>query len=83
MTQAEIFDQFMRNIWRDGACPQDGGEHADLEATEIFERANDVAETLGARPTSTNTGPDDDDQVEWLFPDGSTKNIARNGSGIS
>lgn len=71
-TQADVFRAFMVMAWEDGDKIE-------------FENALVIAKVMGATPMG-QVLPDDDDGVDWLFPDGSIVTIITrdgHGSGIS
>ncbi len=68
MTQAEIFRQFMKDVW----------ESEEEEAYDKFHNANEVARTMGG--TVTGNGCDESWNA-YLFPDGSTAEAMKDGSG--
>jgi len=78
MTQAEIFNNFMRAVWENDIRDADGNDLYDTYAD-----ANAVAHAMDARPGPIRSHADDEDWREYLFPDGSTIGVYVNGSGIS
>jgi hypothetical protein len=74
MNQAELFENYMRAVWDDNICDQDGNTMYDTQ-----HNANTIAQVLMAKPT----GGGDSEWKEWLFPDGSIAWIMISGSGTS
>lgn len=71
-TQGDVFRAFMVMAWEDGDKIE-------------FEDALVIAKVMGATPMG-QVLPDDDDGIDWLFPDGSIVTIITQdgrGSGIS
>ena len=65
MTQAEIFQDFMRAVWDDAI--KDENDNAKYDE---YKDGRSVAETMGAKVVARI-----DDWNDWLFPDGSTVEI--------
>jgi hypothetical protein len=71
MTQAKIFENYMRAVWN-GV-----NDLTDDENSELYNEHNnacEVAGIMGAKPTSpqVNDAGIADKGTNWLFPDGST-----------
>ena len=72
ITQAEIFQDFMRAVW-DNAIKDESGNTKYNEYSD----ARAVAQAMGAKVVARV-----DDWNDWLFPDGSIVEILNDGSDI-
>ena len=72
ITQAEIFQDFMRAVW-DNAIKDDNGNTKYNEYSD----ARSIAQAMGAKVVARV-----DDWNDWLFPDGSIVEILNDGSDI-
>ena len=66
MTQAEIFHYFTRAVSEDVIKDENG-----VPLHDKYHNAREVAETMGAKQVARV-----DEREQWLFPDGSTAEIA-------
>ena len=73
MTQAEIFEAFMRGTWENVLRDNTGKDMYDIE-----DNANIIAGYMGAKQVNVSG-----DWCEQLFPDGSTVWIMVDGSGTT
>lgn len=71
MTQSNLFEKVMHNVWDNKFRDQDGSD-----LYNEYHDAVKVADTLGAKPVGS-PAPTGDSTVwqEYLFPDGSTAQI--------